>query len=130
MYNVIVAGSRSFKGIDASKYLTRKLDKVLGTLITDVEIVSGHCPTGADALGEDYAKLRGLPLKTFPADWDNPKLGRSAGFVRNNQMASYADALVAFWDGESPGTDHMIKISRIKGLQVRVFTFSIRPVLD
>ena len=30
--------------------------------------------------------------------------GKSAGYIRNEQMAQNADALVAFWDGKSKGT--------------------------
>ena len=31
-----------------------------------------------------------------------------------------ADALAAFWDGESPGTDHMIRSARRRGLRLLV----------
>ena len=34
--------------------------------------------------------------------------------------AKNADALVAFWDGMSLGTRHMIEIARSRGLKVRV----------
>jgi hypothetical protein len=43
----------------------------------------------------------------FPADWN--KFGKSAGHVRNQAMADYADILLAFWDGKSTGTKSMIK---------------------
>ena len=36
--------------------------------------------------------------------------GKKAGYLRNVDMAEYADALVAFWDGKSKGTGHMIDI--------------------
>lgn len=42
---------------------------------------------------------------------------------RSQEMAENADALVAFWDGESKGTEHMINIAKEKGLKVRVITF-------
>ena len=35
-------------------------------------------------------------------------------------MAENADALVAFWDGNSPGTRHMIETAKAHGLAVRV----------
>lgn len=54
----------------------------------------------------------------MPADWD--LYGKSAGFKRNVQMAKYADALVAFWDGVSSGTKHMIETAQKMGLDVRV----------
>lgn len=73
---------------------------------------------GADSLGEQYAKERGIPVRYFPADWQT--LGKSAGYQRNVQMAAYADALVAFWDGQSKGTKHMIDTARRHKLDIRI----------
>ena len=113
MNKVIVAGSRSFDDFDL---LQRKLDKLLAYL-EDIEIVSGGAK-GADTLGEQWAEIHDLPVKLFPADWDN--LGRSAGYRRNEQMAQYATHLVAFWDGQSKGTKHMVETAKHLGLKVRV----------
>lgn len=68
------------------------------------EVVSGTA-RGVDKLGEDWAKLNNIEIKRFPAEWD--KYGRSAGFIRNKQMAEYAEALIAVWDGKSKGTKNM-----------------------
>jgi len=38
-------------------------------------------------------------------------------------MADVADALIAFWDGQSRGTKSMIEIARRKGLQVAVVKY-------
>lgn len=38
-------------------------------------------------------------------------------------MAEVADALIAFWDGESHGTKHMIDIMNNKNLKVRVIRY-------
>ena len=38
-------------------------------------------------------------------------------------MACYATHLVAFWDGKSRGTEHMIRTARVFGLDVRVVRF-------
>ena len=102
MNKVIVAGTRYFNNYDL---MCKNLDYFLCNL-EDIEIVSGTA-RGADALGEQYANEHNLPIKQFPADWD--KYGKRAGYLRNNQMADYADYLVAFWDGKSPGTKHMIQ---------------------
>lgn len=51
-----------------------------------VEVVSG-CAPGADAGGEEWAKMRNIPIKRFPAEWD--RYGRSAGPLRNEAMAKY-----------------------------------------
>ena len=60
----------------------------------------------------------GIPVRYFPADWRT--LGKSAGYQRNIQMAQYADALIAFWDGQSKGTKHMVETAQEFGLDVRV----------
>ena len=43
--------------------------------------------------------------------------------LRNEDMLSIADVLVAFGDGESHGTKHMIEISQEKGIPVWVFNY-------
>ncbi len=48
-----------------------------------------------------------LPVKEFPADWDQH--GNAAGPIRNAQMADYADALLLIYDGESRGSLNMRK---------------------
>ena len=52
------------------------------------------------------------------ANWDT--FGKRAGYIRNQEMANNADALVAFWDEESKGTRHMIEIAKKQNLAVRV----------
>lgn len=84
------------------------------------EIVSGAA-RGADAMGESFANAHDMVLTKFPAKWD--ELGKRAGFVRNAEMADYADALVAFWDGKSRGTKHMIDQALTKGLYVFVVPY-------
>jgi len=109
---VIIAGSRS---IDDYAVICEAI-KNSGFEITSV--VSGGA-VGVDSLGEVYATNNGLPLFQFFPNWS--KWGRGAGFVRNKQMARFADALIAIWDGESRGTKHMIDIATEKGLKVFVW---------
>jgi len=81
------------------------------------EIVSGAA-RGIDRMGEEWAGEREIPVKQFPADWDtHPK---SAGPIRNRQMAKYADALVAIWDGKSRGTKNMIEEAKRKNLEIHI----------
>jgi YspA, cpYpsA-related SLOG family len=81
------------------------------------EVVSGTA-RGVDRWGEAWAKSTGVPVKRFPANWS---IGRQAGMVRNVEMALYANALIAVWDGESNGTRHMIEVAKRNGLKVFVF---------
>lgn len=77
------------------------------------EVVSGAA-RGVDRMGEKLAADRGIPVTRFPADW---KLhGKSAGPIRNAEMADYADALIAVWDGHSRGTGDMIDTAKKLGL--------------
>lgn len=112
MNKIIVAGSRDFNDYEKLEFT---LDFILEKY-KDVEIVSGGC-RGTDKLGERYAKENNIPLKIFKADWS---IGKQAGYVRNNQMALYADVLIAFWDGKSKGTEMMIKLAKMYELDVLI----------
>ena len=119
-YRVIIAGCRDFDDYALLKercndYLCEKMETL------NVIIVSGHA-SGADALGERFAEEHGLQCEIHPADWG--KYGRSAGPIRNAEMAEVSDALIAFWDGQNPGTRSMIELARKKDLQVSVVYFT------
>jgi len=94
--------------------LCEKCNEILSEF-KDIEIVSGHA-NGADKLGERYAKENNLKLTLFPANWDLN--GKSAGYIRNYEMAKYADVLIAFWDGKSKGTMDMISQANKRDLIV------------
>lgn len=74
--------------------------------------------------GREWAVRNGIAVAEFPADWRPARLygrvDRQAGYRRNGDMAIYADALIAVWDGKSNGTKHMIKCARQRDLQVFV----------
>ncbi len=82
------------------------------------EIVSGGA-RGVDSIGEAIGVFLNLPIKVFTANWTEH--GKSAGYKRNIEMAEYADALLAIWDGNSKGTKHMIDIMNKKGKPVYVY---------
>ena len=63
-------------------------------------------------MGRRWAIENGIPIKEFPANWQ--EFGRAAGPIRNGEMADYADALIAIWDGRSRGTADMISRMKIK----------------
>lgn len=117
MFRVIIAGTRTFQDYELLKnhttfMLSRRVDAY-----EDIEIVSGGA-SGADALGERYAREHGYKLTIFAADWG--RYGRRAGPLRNRQMVEYADALIAFHDGNSRGTANVIQEAREAGLLVSV----------
>ena len=83
-------------------------------------VISGTCEDSPDVLGEQWAEKRGVPIERFPANWK--RFGNRAGMMRNQQMALLADALIAVWDGVSPGTKHMIEAAQTRKLRVFVLT--------
>ena len=124
-FRVIVAGCRDFDNYEVLRdkcdsLLSRKHDR-------NIIIVSGHA-TGADSLGERYARERGYKVELYPADW--AAHGKAAGPIRNAQMADNADALIAFWDGESRGTKNMIDTATRQGLSVRVVDIAPEEELE
>lgn len=125
MYNIIIAGSRDFNNYNVVKKALANFLKSKNT--TDKPTIICGMARGADMVGYTLAKKYGLSLKEFPADWNN--LGRKAGYVRNKEMAQYAHdngngVLLAFWDGESRGTKHMIDLAKKYNLEVHIFDFN------
>ncbi len=105
----IIAGSR---GINDPVTVS---DAIVHSKFDITEVLSGTAD-GVDRQGELWAIENGVPLAQYPADWREH--GRSAGFVRNKVMADNADALIAIWDGDSPGTKMMIDIAKKRKLSV------------
>lgn len=131
---VIIAGSREFNDYNllvqkCNEYFyqlsqERLLSNDVQTDIANMEIVSGTAK-GADKLGERFAEDYNIKIKRFPANWD--LYGKSAGYKRNEEMALYAKqdngVLIAFWDGKSKGTKHMIQLANRHELRVFVVNF-------
>lgn len=129
---IIIAGGRDF---DDYELLRKVVNYITTKLLThnvvfspyDMVIVSG-CAKGADTLCKRFADEHGHQIIKFPADWE--QYGKRAGCVRNAEMAKYAVAddcygvLVAFWDGKSKGTGHMIDTAKRYGLEVHVVEYS------
>ncbi len=126
---VIIAGSRTFNDYEL---LCAELNLILYIRIAhkDLEIVSGGQVTnnittgekyGADYLGERYAKANDVPVTKFLPDWN--KYGKSAGPIRNEEMAKYAEGCIVFWDGKSKGTKNMIDLANKYKLKLHIINY-------
>ena len=111
---VIVAGGRDFRDWDL---LSATLDEEKDLID---EVVCGEAK-GADLAGKHWAELNDIPVTSFCADWST--YGKSAGPIRNKEMANYADYLIAFWDGKSRGTKNMIEEMRHAGKHGKVILY-------
>lgn len=123
---VIIAGGRDF---DDFPKLTSSCTDILSQMNIDcdrIRIVSGGA-RGADKLGEQFSKFCHYELSRFLAEWD--RLGKGAGYIRNTDMAKFASeqgnhgVLIAFWNGKSRGTKHMIDTARKYGLDVHIVNY-------
>jgi hypothetical protein len=133
---IIIAGSRTFNDYNTLK---NKIVEILKQLQSEgytidkktIEIISGTA-NGADKLGEKFAIKFDFNLTRFPADWN--RFGNSAGYKRNEKMAIYASeddtlgVLLAFWDGKSSGTQHMINLANKYKLRVFIINFQENKV--
>lgn len=104
---IIVCGSRTFSDLGRAR-------EVLSFWLTDPDdtiVVHGDA-RGADRTAALVAKRLGYELEAYPANWNDE--GRSAGYKRNERMAKLPGVTmcIAFWDGESRGTKHMIDIAK------------------
>lgn len=105
---VAVIGSRTLYVDHLEKYLPDNT----------TEIISGGA-CGIDACARSYALSHHIPLREFLPEYE--KYGRSARIKRNFQIVQAADLVLAFWDGCSRGTVHVIKICRKLNVPYRVY---------
>ena len=74
---------------------------------------------GADLFADLEARVLGFTVEPFPADWE--KHGSRAGIIRNLAMLdTNPDLVLAFWDGQSPGTQHCFREAEKRGIPVEI----------
>ena len=108
---LIIAGSRTF--IDY-QLLCQTLAPERPRI---THVITGGA-RGAELLGYRWAWKHAIRHQLFRADWE--RFGKSAGVRRHFQMAQAGDMLLAFWDGRSAGTRHMISCMQQLGKPVVV----------
>lgn len=125
---IIIAGSRDITDLAViERGMQEVKDKHFGGVWSHgLTILSGGA-RGVDQLGERWANIHNARIELYPAEWD--KHGRSAGYIRNIEMAKRAGMLVAFWDQESRGTKHMIGVAVEHNLIVEIITLTPKEKL-
>lgn len=113
----VIAGSRTVSKDDVEDAMQEC------PFTRDITTVVSGTARGADTYGEEWAGVWGVNIVRFPADWN--RFGRkAAGMIRNKEMAEFSDALIAVWDGKSPGTKNMIANAKHLDLIVWVWDVS------
>ncbi len=114
MYRVLITGSRDWGDRACIESALEPYS------IKNAVLVSGACPSGADAIAEDVWMNWGLPVERHPADWS---LGKQAGPKRNQQMVDLgADVCIAFRKDYSRGTTHCANAATMAGIPTIWFT--------
>lgn len=108
-----IIGSRSF---DDYALMAKELNS-----IHKIELIVSGGARGADSLAEKYAREKKIPTTIFKPDWN--KYGRAAGMIRNKLIIESSDAVIAFWDGISPGTANSIQRARDAKKHVKIVYF-------
>lgn len=95
-YRVLVTGSRTWTDESKIKDALLEVRALLGSPpCSQITIVHGKCPRGADRIAVQVAEALGMDQEPHPADW--LKYGKSAGFKRNREMVEAgADYCLAF----------------------------------
>lgn len=117
-YKLAVVGSRGF---DDYFHLKKRLDPLKDKVSV---IVSGGAK-GADSLAAKWAKENDIPVTIFKPEWD--KYGKGAGYQRNRKIISECDACIAFWDGQSRGTQHSFKLCKEMEKPLKVVNYKTDP---
>ena len=113
-----IVGSRS---ITSSEYVFSVLDFYLARLLkeNEVVIVSGSA-IGIDSLGAQWAELRKLKTEIYLPDYK--QYGKSATFLRNQQIIDNSDYLIAITTG-SNGTADSIKRAVKKNIPIKIIKY-------
>lgn len=122
---VLITGSRSINNIalvELACYQALQRWKRNGFINYITEIVCGDS-AGVDQLCHILGAKARMPVKMFCIDKTFPDR-EQAERVRDLKMIEYVEAVVAVWDGKSPGTKMMIDLAKKKKIKVFVFQFN------
>lgn len=105
---IAIIGSRNLTVQNLEQYLP------LGV----TEIVSGGAK-GIDTCAKECAHRMGLKLTEFLPQYQ--KYGRGAPLRRNMEIITYADEVIAFWDGQSRGTKFVIETCKKQNIKITIY---------
>jgi hypothetical protein len=113
---IAVIGSRTFNNYGFMWGVLQAFHQQYG-----IDLIISGGVHGADSLAEKYSKeeLKREPL-VYKADWD--RHGKAAGMIRNKDIVTNSEAVIAFWDGKSRGTKGAIDMAEKQLKPVWVYT--------
>lgn len=108
---IAIVGSRNYQDLESVR-------RYINSLPDDAAIISGAAP-GVDQAAEVAARARGLQTMIFPPDWDHQ--GRRSEQRWNRVIIKNADLVAVFWDGQSRGTQSLIKLAQEMGKPLEIY---------
>lgn len=114
--NVAVVGSRV-----TTPEMVQAVHRLIDGMPDSFAIVSGGAK-GVDSVAQARAEGRKMFVKVFKPNWR--RFGKSAGFRRNRKIVGSSDVVFAFWDGESQGTQHSMRLAHEMGKPLIVQKFA------
>lgn len=146
---IAIVGSRSIcneeytgeaRALAERDWMFYHLDKLLGIEDCDFDslhdqrtaILSGGA-VGVDRRAQEYANENGIPFFLYkPYHLIDTKVAYEPRyfFTRNKQIVDNSDEMIAFWDGESNGTNDAIRYARKRGKSVTVIEPDEREILE
>ncbi len=103
-----VIGSRNLNYLEMSQYIP-----------PDTTLLISGGARGVDSMAEAYARRNGIPVQLFKPDY--AQYGKKAPLIRNKEIVSACDRLIAIWDGKSRGTQFTIHCARSAGKEVKIY---------
>lgn len=125
-HRILAFGSRSYDDASRVHVELASLPFLLECEPSEITIVHGACPNGADALADSAARELGMTVERHPADWNAH--GKKAGFIRNAEMvATRPDMAIGFFDGWTNGSADTLRRCIESGVDVHVISTARRP---
>lgn len=126
---LIIAGSRDItdekvveEAIEASPYVIEEIDTILCGMADGVDRISKNIFEEIDDVN-----IEKYPYDNYIKEAPQPKM---APLIRNEEMAKKADSLLAVWNGESKGTEHMIEKARENNLNTYIHLLNNSTISD
>lgn len=100
-------------------------DVTAGMVADQLTVVHGGA-RGADMMADRIARSMGLNVEPHPADWQT--FGKSAGIIRNSEMANAgADMVIGFkdhfnWKMNTGGTENMFSQAIARKVPCKLYT--------
>lgn len=109
-----IIGSRTIDDVDYINVIIKHTIEIYQIS----KIVSGGAK-GPDTIGIQYAQNNNIPYEIFYPDWN--LYGKSAGFIRNQNIIDNADVILVFYDGKSKSTlDSILKSFKSDMLKILI----------